>query len=324
MAKPVAGINVFQNNTTNALSNLDANFSNIVSAINDPASYTNYGIDIGSANAYVVTLTGYNFLSYTNGQVFAVDIANTNTISAATLNINGLGAKQIYRQDGTPLAAGDLTAGNIFQFFYNSSLNLGTGGFGLSGAVTIPTSANQQFNSIGVGVAPTGVAGNIKGTSLTLSAGASLGGLFTNSAQPAFFAKNTASRAVGVHSSEVLFDTIVQQNGSGYDKASGTFTCPNTGWYMFTAAIAINNGTAGAVGAVLFIASAVSDAPSPYALFSTTVSAGTSQPLIATAGPIYLAANATVMVLTQGGPTSQTVVAQGTSFPSYFYGAQLF
>jgi hypothetical protein len=28
--------------------------------------------------------------------------------------------------------------------------------------------------------------------------------------------------------------------------------------------------------------------------------------------------------LTQGGPTSQTVVAQGASFPSYFYGAQLF
>jgi hypothetical protein len=74
MAKPVAGINVFQNNTTNALSNLDANFSNIVSAINDPASYKNYGIDMtvmvltqGGPTSQTVVAQGTSFPSYFYG-----------------------------------------------------------------------------------------------------------------------------------------------------------------------------------------------------------------------------------------------------------------
>lgn len=58
---------------------------------------------------------------------FSTKVANTTT-GTATLNINGLGAKNIYDEYNTLLPAKVLQAGQIYTFVYNSSLNSGAGG----------------------------------------------------------------------------------------------------------------------------------------------------------------------------------------------------
>lgn len=78
-----------------------------------------YAADSGSADAYVATMSPA-VLNYTAGQRFDLLITNTNT-TASTLNINGLGAKSILRDDGTSLVAGDLIAGMISTFEYNGT-----------------------------------------------------------------------------------------------------------------------------------------------------------------------------------------------------------
>jgi hypothetical protein len=123
MAKPVTGLTQFQNNTVNSLVNLDNNFTAITQALNDPLSYTNYAPDSGVVNNLAITLTNYNISSYIDGQAFYVKVGFTNTLTAPSLNVNGLGAKTIYRQDGTAINVGDLIVGEIYEFVYNSSLN---------------------------------------------------------------------------------------------------------------------------------------------------------------------------------------------------------
>jgi hypothetical protein len=59
--------------------------------------------------------------AYSAGQYFAFLIANNNT-GAVTININGLGAKEIFKTDGaTSLEAEDLMAGSIAVVMYNGT-----------------------------------------------------------------------------------------------------------------------------------------------------------------------------------------------------------
>jgi len=77
------------------------------------------GTDGGSANAYTVTPT--NALpSYTSrlSVIFSPTAANT---GAATINVSGLGAKDIKRIDGSALVAGDLASGSIYAAIYNGT-----------------------------------------------------------------------------------------------------------------------------------------------------------------------------------------------------------
>ena len=150
MAKPITSLITFGTNPTPALSSLDSNFSTIQNAINDPASYTNYAIDTGSTNAMKWVQSGYNISGYANGQIFYVDVANTNT-GSATLQVNTFAALPVYRANGSALVAGDLVANNIYGFLYNSALNSGSGGlnvFGLTGGQSALQYA-VTFNSSG-------------------------------------------------------------------------------------------------------------------------------------------------------------------------------
>jgi hypothetical protein len=58
--------------------------------------------------------------SYAAGQRYAFVVAANNT-GAATLAVNGLGAKSIRRPDGSTLAAGDLVAGNLVAVTYDGT-----------------------------------------------------------------------------------------------------------------------------------------------------------------------------------------------------------
>lgn len=67
--------------------------------------------------------------AYVSGCSYTLPITNTIT-AAPALNINGLGAKNIYYPDGvTQLAAGSLIAGLLYTFVYSGALNSSAGGF---------------------------------------------------------------------------------------------------------------------------------------------------------------------------------------------------
>jgi hypothetical protein len=76
-----------------------------------------YVADSGAANAYV-GIVAPAVAAYAAGQRFDLLIANDNT-GASTLTINALTAKNILRDDGTALVAGDIVAGMIATFEFN-------------------------------------------------------------------------------------------------------------------------------------------------------------------------------------------------------------
>jgi hypothetical protein len=71
-------------------------------------------------DTYTATLTGIT--SYINGDCYLVRFPNGNT-TGCTLNINGLGAIQLYRNNDGPLIGGDIEAGAEMLCVYNSTAN---------------------------------------------------------------------------------------------------------------------------------------------------------------------------------------------------------
>jgi hypothetical protein len=81
-------------------------------------SSVNYGTATGT-DTYAVTLNG-NFTTYFDGTKYLVKFTNANT-STCTLNINTLGAKDLVKQGGATLVAGDLIADHIYEVVYNGT-----------------------------------------------------------------------------------------------------------------------------------------------------------------------------------------------------------
>lgn len=78
-------------------------------------------------NNYTVTISGIT--AYTEGLSVKIKFTNANT-GASTLNINGLGAKNIVKSNGNPLSSGNIKAGQICHLVYTGSVFqlLGEGG----------------------------------------------------------------------------------------------------------------------------------------------------------------------------------------------------
>ena len=145
MTKPVTIPNTFATATTAIpLSNLDADFSTVATAMNDANTYSNYAPDTGSANAYVVTLTGVS-TTYSAGLRIQFKAGNANT-TASTLNVNAQGAKNITYQDASAIASGTIAANSIVDVMYDGTqfllMNDPAGGTG--GDVVGPASATDN------------------------------------------------------------------------------------------------------------------------------------------------------------------------------------
>lgn len=78
-----------------------------------------YAVAGGSANALTATLSPVP-AALTTGMALKIKIAATNT-GAATLNLNGLGAKPIVRSGGLALKINDLPAGAIAELTYDGA-----------------------------------------------------------------------------------------------------------------------------------------------------------------------------------------------------------
>jgi hypothetical protein len=122
MTKPVTIPNTFANSTTtNSLSSLDTNFSVLGTALNDPATYANYGVDSGTVNAMIVTLNpAPSSLASMIGVPIQVKVNITNT-GAVTLNLNSFGVINILNFDNSILNSNQIVAGNIVQIAYNGT-----------------------------------------------------------------------------------------------------------------------------------------------------------------------------------------------------------
>ncbi|USE79475.1 hypothetical protein NDR89_23070 [Cupriavidus gilardii] len=73
----------------------------------------------GTANAITATCP-VPFTAYVNGQTFRFVAASTNS-GAATININGIGAKAITKAGNAPLVAGDMPAGAVIEVVYDGT-----------------------------------------------------------------------------------------------------------------------------------------------------------------------------------------------------------
>lgn len=78
-----------------------------------------YVADTGVANAYVIT-PAPAITAYAAGQLFTFKASSANT-TASTINVNGLGAKNIFKKGDTALAAGDILSGQIVMVEYDGT-----------------------------------------------------------------------------------------------------------------------------------------------------------------------------------------------------------
>ena len=90
----------------------DANVLNqVAKSVANYSNASNFFTENGTVNNYVLIASG-SFLaptSYINGMVIRFITANANTTTTPTVNLNGLGAKNILKADGNPVIAGDVS-----------------------------------------------------------------------------------------------------------------------------------------------------------------------------------------------------------------------
>jgi len=123
-----------------------------------------YAVDSGAADAYVVTLSPA-ITAYSAGHTFRFKATNTNT-GASTINVNGLGAKDIKTKGIADPAAGTILANGVYQLTYDGTqyqievasnhtfVNLGTGEPAVSTTLLQFTQATLTID-IWEGVGPT-------------------------------------------------------------------------------------------------------------------------------------------------------------------------
>ena len=112
-------------------------------------------------DTYAVTISppapGYTtgisaITTYVTGQTYKIRFTNANT-GASTLNINSLGAKSIVKSGSTPLVAGDISAGQVLNLYYDGTNLQVVGGGG--GSATASNGLNKVGSDIRAGGALT-------------------------------------------------------------------------------------------------------------------------------------------------------------------------
>lgn len=73
----------------------------------------------GSANAYTLT-TGQSLSAYASGQRFCIRASFSNS-GAATINVDGLGAKNLTKNGATAVASGDIVSGSFYLIAYDGT-----------------------------------------------------------------------------------------------------------------------------------------------------------------------------------------------------------
>ena len=155
--------NIFATQTTAIpLAQLDSNFNQVSQTINNAATYSNYGDDIGTANNYFINISGVT-TTYVAGIRFQFKAANANT-NACSLDVNGQGPKGIVKPDGSDLDPYTITAGQVVDVIYDGTefqmVNIDTLAFEVSSivsaaSITPPSDLVTQYNVTALAVPAT-------------------------------------------------------------------------------------------------------------------------------------------------------------------------
>jgi hypothetical protein len=89
-----------------------------IPSIDDPTAFNNL-ITVTGTNTLIGTSTPAN-TAYVNGMTLSFVVINTNT-GAVTIDVDGLGAKEITFSGSTPLIAGQMTAGALVTIEYDGT-----------------------------------------------------------------------------------------------------------------------------------------------------------------------------------------------------------
>lgn len=103
--------------------------------IDDIAHY----LAVSGTNTYTATATP-TLLAYVTGKPFWCKFTNANT-GASTLNVDGLGAKNIYKSNAVALVAGDIQANSLIELVYDGSA------FQVIGGGVLFVTISQTINS---------------------------------------------------------------------------------------------------------------------------------------------------------------------------------
>lgn len=141
-----------QNTASRVRSALDYIIDNFTNRVEDLFS-TGAGTTGGTGNAYTVTDADEYPTSYTEGKIIILTVDRANT-GACTLNVNALGAKSWFNENGTDFGSGDLGVGRIVGVTFDQSLDAFITIYGLgssiSGArnVSVETATSGSIASI--------------------------------------------------------------------------------------------------------------------------------------------------------------------------------
>jgi hypothetical protein len=180
----------------------------------------NHCADSGSTDAYACSLTPA-ITAYNTATCYSFS-ANTANTGAATLNLNGLGAKTIVKMGGgitTALADGDIRAGQLVHACYdgtNFQMQSQVGNAGAGAGTVTATGGALSLNQLvlGAGGTDTKSLGTL-GTTTTLLHGSAVG-------LPTFGAVDLATEVTG--------NLAVSHLNGGTGASSSTMWCGNGTW----------------------------------------------------------------------------------------------
>ena len=208
-----------------------------------------YAADTGSVNTMVVTLDPVP-ASLTNGMFVVTDIKLTNTATAVTLNVNGLGAKVVVTDgSGAVPSIGALTIGTFYGFQYDSSAD----------KFQIVFSGDSIAHSASASLSATAAAASASTASTQAGIATTQAGIAT--AKAVLTAADVVSTAADVVSSGTNAATATTQAGVATTQASTATTqagiaTTQAGTATTQAGIATTQASAAAVSATAAAASA--------------------------------------------------------------------
>lgn len=199
----------------------------------------------GSANAITLT-SASTYQSLESGLVIAFKAGSANT-AAATLNLDGLGAKAIRRSGDVALAGGEIKANGRYLAMYDAAYNSSAGAWVLMNPEDLPLTGGTLTGAL-VAAAGTTAVTPVTLQSGTLNTTAAAGGMEYDG--KAFYATTVASsrQAVAAHQFVIATADVSLSNSSTsaqnvFDSANDTLTLAASTTYFFEAQITLTTGT---------------------------------------------------------------------------------